>query len=81
MMSTPLDMQKLMLPISREQPCGISLDGSPLLASIEAWRLFGRASPFDERPGTHERSGAPDWALCRAKALDGLGSSKEIAPA
>ncbi len=40
----------MLQPITPEQPCGESLEDTPLLASFDAFRLFGQARPLDAPP-------------------------------
>jgi type VI secretion system protein ImpA len=79
------DGQALLQPISPEQPCGVSLDDSILLSSLDALRLFGQArspeAPPD--PGGDEKELAKtrpplEWEKIRADALDGLNKSKDL---
>jgi predicted component of type VI protein secretion system len=61
-MSTRDDLLQLRQPIRADQPCGRSLEGTPLLAAIDATR----------------RSTPPDWVRLREQALDALTDSKDL---
>lgn len=68
-MSPQWESQELLQPISDEQPCGENLEDTPLLASFDAYRLFGKPTPLDP---------PPDWGAIRAQAIEALGKSKDI---
>src|SRR3954468_3804726 len=79
------DGQALLQPISPEQPCGVSLDDSILLSSLDALRLFGqvRSPEAPPDPGGDEKELAKtrpplEWEKIRADALDGLNKSKDL---
>lgn len=55
--------------ISSESPCGEDLEDTQLLASFDAYRLFGQAAPLS--PET-------DWREIRDQSLDALGKSKDL---
>jgi type VI secretion system protein ImpA len=64
-----VDVGKLLDPISEESPCGDDLEDSQLLASFDAYRIFGQiSSPGDEI----------DWREVRGKAEEALGRSKDF---
>jgi type VI secretion system protein ImpA len=88
-MSARLDGQALLEPISAEQPCGQNLDespgGSPVLASLDALRLFGQAKSPEAPPDPEDRDREGEkakppieWDRIRADALDGLATSKDL---
>ena len=84
-MNARWDGQALLQPISPEQPCGVSLDDSILLSSLDALRLFGQArspeAPPDPEGEERELSKARpplEWDKIRADALDGLNKSKDL---
>jgi type VI secretion system protein ImpA len=84
-MNARWDGQALLQPISPEQPCGVSLDDSILLSSLDALRLFGQArspeAPLDPEGDEKELSKARpplEWDKIRADALDGLNKSKDL---
>jgi len=79
------DGQALLQPISPEQPCGVSLDDSILLSSLDALRLFGQVrspeAPPDPEGDEKELAKARpplEWDKIRADALDGLSKSKDL---
>jgi type VI secretion system protein ImpA len=59
----------LLQPITADQPCGKDLEDTQLLASFDAFRLFGESTPLDPQP---------KWADIRASALDALTQSKDF---
>ncbi|MEP7244407.1 MAG: type VI secretion system ImpA family N-terminal domain-containing protein [Gammaproteobacteria bacterium] len=68
-----MDMQiedsALLRPISPESPCGADLEDTQLLASFDAYRLFGQSAPLP--PET-------DWREIRERALEALQTSKDF---
>ena len=71
-MPTKLEQQleQLAGPVSPDQPCGVSLEGTPELAAFDSYRLFGLlVSPQDE----------PDWRVLRNRSLAALERSLEQA--
>ena len=68
-MSAEWESHELLQPLAADQPCGENLEDTPLLASFDAFRLFGQATPIDP---------PPEWAVIRTKALEALGKSKDI---
>jgi type VI secretion system protein ImpA len=84
-MTARWDGQALLQPISPEQPCGVSLDDSMLLSSLDALRLFGQArspeAPPDPEGDEKELAKARpplEWDKIRADALEGLNKSKDL---
>jgi type VI secretion system protein ImpA len=84
-MSAQWDGQALLAPISAEQPCGLNLDETPLLAPFESLRLFGQAkspeAPPEAEEGEKEQEkvkAPPAWDQIRADALDALAKSKDL---
>jgi type VI secretion system protein ImpA len=84
-MSARWDGQVLLQPISPEQPCGVSLDDSILLSSLDALRLFGQTrspeAPPDPEGDERELAKARpplEWDKIRADALEGLNKSKDL---
>src|SRR5688572_15686514 len=55
--------------ISGEHPCGDDLEDTQLLASFDAYRLFGQSAPL---------SGETDWREVRDRSLDALKTSKDF---
>lgn len=68
-MSAQSESQELLQPITADQPCGENLEDTPLLASFDAFRLFGQATPLDP---------APEWDVIRAQAAEALERSKDL---
>jgi type VI secretion system protein ImpA len=56
-------------PVSSEAPCGVDLEYTQLLASFDALRIFGNATPL---------SPEVDWAAIRQRALAGLDQSRDL---
>lgn len=70
-MQTDLELQldNLARPISPEQPCGSSLEGTPELAAFDAHRIFGLlVAPQEE----------PDWRGLRNRSLTVLTQSRDL---
>lgn len=59
----------LIEPISAESPCGADLEDTQLLASFDAYRLFGQAAPLTEET---------DWREIRDRSLEAIGTSKDF---
>jgi len=55
--------------ISGESPCGDDLEDTQLLASFDAYRLFGQSAPL---------SGEIDWRDIRDRSLEALKTSKDF---
>jgi type VI secretion system protein ImpA len=68
-MSAQLERQELLQPLTADQPCGENLEDTPLLASFDAFRLFGQATPIDP---------PPEWDVIRARATEALSKSKDL---
>jgi len=69
-MSTGVQEQTLLDPISAEQPCGENLEDTPTLAALEGTRLFGQSrspeappDPEDVLRGGKGRLGVDDPRL------------------
>jgi type VI secretion system protein ImpA len=84
-MSARWDGQALLQPISPEQPCGVSLDDSLVLSSLDALRLFGQtrspeAPPDSDGDEKEQAKARPplEWDRIRAEAMDGLSKSKDL---
>ena len=80
---------QLLQPITADQPCGESLEDTPLLASFDTFRLFGQARPLDAPVEQNEKGQpdekripkppeSPEWREIRDKALEALGKSKDL---
>jgi type VI secretion system protein ImpA len=68
-MSARLDDQQLVQPITVDRPCGESLEDTQLLASFDAFRLFGHSTPLEP---------TPDWTEIKTRSLDALARSKDL---
>ena len=68
-MSARWDAQQLVQPIAADKPCGDNLEDTLLLASFDAFRVFGQATPLDP---------APDWTAVKDLALEALERSKDL---
>ena len=74
---------QLLQPITEEQPCGENLEDTELLASFDAFRLFGQARPLDAPAEPDEKRipkplESPEWVEIRDKALEALAKSKDL---
>jgi type VI secretion system protein ImpA len=63
------ELQSLSDPLSAAAPCGASLEDSPLLASFDAYRLFGQVTSIEP---------PPDWGEIKAKSAEALATSKDL---
>lgn len=68
-MTAGWDGQELLQPITPDQPCGENLEDTQLLASFDAFRLFGQPITLDPEP---------QWGEIRNQALDALRRSKDL---
>jgi type VI secretion system protein ImpA len=68
-MTDQWEFAELKQPLSGDAPCGENLEDSQLLASFDAYRLFGQSVPFNP---------APDWREISAKAREALDRSKDF---
>src|SRR5688572_32843024 len=59
----------LLEPVTPESPCGESLEDTALLASFDAFRLFGQAAPLNP---------VPAWDDLRQQSLDALRRTKDL---
>ncbi|HKZ72444.1 MAG TPA: type VI secretion system protein TssA [Steroidobacteraceae bacterium] len=64
-----LDAAALLQPISADRPCGDDLEDTQLLASFDAYRVFGQATPLTD---------GVDWREIRDRSLEALGTSKDL---
>jgi type VI secretion system protein ImpA len=67
-MSIESELQSLTGPIAGENPCGANLEDTQLLASFDAYRLFGQSVALPET----------DWRALKLAALDALAQSKDL---
>ncbi len=82
-MTARWDSGPLLQPISEGQPCGESLEDTGLLASFDAFRLFGQSRPLDAPPDEHEKRvpkppESQEWREIRDKAIEALALSKDL---
>jgi len=68
-MSARWDGQALLQPITEDQPCGENLEDTQLLASFDAFRLFGHSTTLDP---------TPEWGAIRDAAVEALNKSKDL---
>ena len=78
---------ELLQPISTDQPCGQNLEDTPLLASFDTYRLYGRTKPLEPAPEPDENAPRtvqdrdeqpPDWGEIKEKSLEALRQSKDL---
>jgi len=82
-MSARWESPQLLQPITEERPCGENLEDTELLASFDAFRLFGQARPLDAPAEPDEKRipkprESPEWGQIRDKALEALAKSKDL---
>ena len=68
-MSARWEGKELLQPITADQPCGQSLEDTQLLASFDAFRLFGQSTPLEP---------VPEWTEIRNSAIEALNKSKDL---
>ena len=83
-MSAAID-DTLVAPLRADLPCGESLEDTPLLASFDTFRVFGRISSMEDPkspagdPKSVEKPDLPpDWNEVRDASLEGLARSKDL---
>src|SRR5690606_10471356 len=59
----------LIEPISADHPCGADLEDTQLLASFDAYRLFGQTAPLSDDT---------DWRDIRDRSLEAIATSKDF---
>lgn len=59
----------LLEPLSEESPCGEDLEDTQLLASFDAYRIFGQSAPLSDET---------DWREIRDRSLEALEKSKDF---
>jgi type VI secretion system protein ImpA len=64
-----MDTDKLVQPLSEAQPCGANLEDTQLLASFDAFRVFGQPTPLPADL---------DWREVRRHSLEALDQSKDL---
>jgi type VI secretion system protein ImpA len=62
-------IEKLLAPISPEEPCGADLEDTALLATFDGYRVFGQMTPLPDET---------DWREIRDKSLEALAQSKDL---
>jgi len=82
-MSARWESAQLLQPITEDRPCGENLEDTELLASFDAFRLFGQSRPLDAPAEPNEKrvpkpAESPEWVEIRDKALDALTKSKDL---
>ena len=86
-MSGGWEGEALLQPIAADRPCGDNLEDTPLLASFDEFRLYGRTKPFE--PTSDSTDGArktledrderpPDWEEIKNRSLEALQKSKDL---
>lgn len=68
-MSVQAEIEALVSPIGAEKPCGEDLEDTQLLASFDAYRLFGQMVPLPTDT---------DWREIKAKSIEALRVSKDL---
>ena len=66
---TDSDFAWLAEPVTADNPCGASLDGTPALAELDAQRVFGLLTP----PGIE-----PEWRTLQTRAVSALRTSRDF---
>lgn len=82
-MSVRWESSQLLAPITEERPCGDNLEDTELLASFDAFRLFGQSRPLDAPAEPNEKripkpADSPEWIDIRDTALEALAKSKDL---
>ena len=67
-MAIESELEALAKPLAGDKPCGVSLEDTQLLASFDAYHLFGQTVPLQET----------DWREIKAKSLEALEQSKDL---
>jgi type VI secretion system protein ImpA len=67
-MAIESELDSLVAPLTADNPCGASLEDTQLLASFDAYHLFGQTVQF---PDT-------DWRAVKSASLDAMGQSKDL---
>ena len=86
-MSDLWQSRELLQPISADRPCGENLEDTPLLASFDEFRLYGRTKPLE--PSSESGEGGPktledkderppEWGDIKSRSLDALSKSKDL---
>jgi len=64
-----MDSASLREPISADAPCGVDLEDTQLLASFDAFRVFGNSTPL---------RADLDWRDIRNQSMEALGQSRDL---
>jgi type VI secretion system protein ImpA len=64
-----MDVEALVHPLGEGAPCGTDLEDTQQMAAIDAFRVFGQATPL---------SADTDWRAINDAALDALGTSRDF---
>ena len=67
-MAIESELESLATPLAGDDPCGASLEDTQLLASFDAYHLFGQSVQLPET----------DWRELKGKSLEALEQSKDI---
>jgi type VI secretion system protein ImpA len=68
-MTAPFVEEALVLAIAADRPCGEDLEDTPLLASFDAFRVFGQSAPHEP---------VPEWSTIASRATEALCRSKDL---
>ena len=71
---------ELLEPVTPQGPCGESLEDTAVMASFDAFRLFGRSAPLDTPPDPRDPrpEPPPDWGDVRQQSVAALRRSKDL---
>ena len=64
-----MDIDKFLQPLTADQPCGVSLEDTQLLASFDAFRIFGQSTPL---------ANDVDWREIKTRSLEAIAQSKDL---
>jgi type VI secretion system protein ImpA len=64
-----MDVEALVRPLGESAPCGTDLEDTQQMAAIDAFRVFGQATPLNADT---------DWRAINDAALDALGTSRDF---
>jgi type VI secretion system protein ImpA len=68
-MASGIDSEALIRPLGEGEPCGVDLEDTQQMAAIDAFRIFGQATPLKSET---------DWRAVREASLEALGTSKDL---
>jgi type VI secretion system protein ImpA len=68
-MASGIDCEALIRPLGEAEPCGVDLEDTQQMAAIDAFRIFGQATPLKSET---------DWRAIRDASLEALGTSKDL---